>query len=198
METGQNCPHDSVFNAVKVYLTFDNTGLPHDRYYVSRVRCNDCQRDCCFRVVEWNYWENPEKGAEDDRLYFRVEPISPHTAIKLGLKELTYIHFPAKVAEQVQKLYPTSIGGICEIIRKIMPSRLSGWVLESFLRGNEYEASHYLEDPREFMNRFWRSLQGYCRKILLQERPPVWVGKKEEKSEESPVATENMFAALEV
>jgi len=172
------CYHDSVFNAVKVYLAFENMGIAHQRYYLSRVRCNDCHNECCFRVTKWVYCSSPKRDNDDERLDFSIEAITPDNTY--GLEEAIYVHFPAKVAEVVQKSHPRprSIGEMDQIIRQVMPSRLSQWVLDSFMRGNEYEPEHYLEDPRDFMNRFWRSLQGYCRKILLQERPPVWIDRK--------------------
>jgi hypothetical protein len=157
----KTCLHNSINNAIRLYLLFENTGLDHEVYCVTGLTCADCNEPCTLVVTKWNY---TIAGLE-----FEIA-----STPKKG-KELKYVHYPAVLAAKIEAANPSDYGKLGAIIVDELPSRLTQWVWKAFMDGNNLHPDHYVEDPKEAFERFWKSLVGYSRKILKMEKSPVWV-----------------------
>jgi hypothetical protein len=157
------CNHITIINKVKVYLTFENSGKDHDSFYISGIKCSKCSQNCNIRVIQWEYDEI------ENKLLFDIDNVSGKTQ----LKPHKYRHYPSWMVSQLSSSNMV-VGDIHKIILEIMPSRLTKWVLSAFTDGVGLLEEDEINNSFELIYDFWKSIIGYTRKIILQEKPPVW------------------------
>lgn len=158
------CDHKDINNTVKIYLTFENTGIDHETHFISGVKCHKCNKETDFMVKDWAY-------SEENKLIFEVEVVEEK--IKDKLTQVKYRHFPKRIKKEMGKI--RYVKDLKLFILKIMPNRLTKWVINSFIKGIGKTDNSALEDPYDFIEKFWKSLLGYARKIIKQEKSPIWI-----------------------